>query len=35
MGRASGLPQGYPEPIVVHAMERKDALARYAVVRGL
>jgi deoxyribodipyrimidine photo-lyase len=28
-------PQGYPEPIVVHAVERKDALDRYAVVRDL
>ncbi len=33
--RDAGLPQGYPEPIVVHAVERKDALDRYAVVRGL
>jgi deoxyribodipyrimidine photo-lyase len=30
-----GLPQGYPEPIVVHAVERKDALDRYAAVRDL
>jgi hypothetical protein len=25
----------YPEPIVVHAVERKEALERYAVIRGL
>jgi deoxyribodipyrimidine photo-lyase len=30
-----GVPKGYPEPIVVHAVERKEALDRYAVVRGL
>jgi deoxyribodipyrimidine photo-lyase len=30
-----GLPQGYPEPIVVHAVERKDALDRYAAVSDL
>jgi deoxyribodipyrimidine photo-lyase len=29
-----GVPKGYPEPIVVHAVERKEALDRYAVVRG-
>jgi hypothetical protein len=29
-----GPPRGYPEPIVKHAVERKDALDRYAVVRG-
>jgi deoxyribodipyrimidine photo-lyase len=30
-----GAPPGYPEPIVVHAVERKDALDRYAVIRDL
>ena len=30
-----GTPNGYPEPIVVHAVERKEALDRYAVVRDL
>jgi deoxyribodipyrimidine photo-lyase len=30
-----GVPNGYPEPIVTHAVERKEALDRYAVVRGL
>jgi deoxyribodipyrimidine photo-lyase len=29
-----GVPKGYPEPIVDHAVERKEALDRYAVVRG-
>ena len=29
-----GVPKGYPEPIVDHAAERKQALDRYAVVKG-
>ena len=29
-----GPPQGYPAPIVDHASERKEALDRYAVVKG-
>ena len=30
----AGLPAGYPGPIVDHAMERKEALDRYAAIRG-
>ena len=30
---AGGLPAGYPSPIVDHAAERRDALARYGAVR--
>jgi deoxyribodipyrimidine photo-lyase len=30
----AGLPAGYPAPIVDHAAERKEALDRYAAVRG-
>ena len=30
-----GTPNGYPEPIVIHAVERKEALDRYAVVKDL
>jgi deoxyribodipyrimidine photo-lyase len=30
-----GTLNGYPEPIVVHAVERKEALDRYAVVKDL
>jgi deoxyribodipyrimidine photo-lyase len=30
----AGLPAGYPEPIVDHAIERKEALDRYAAIRG-
>jgi deoxyribodipyrimidine photo-lyase len=29
-----GVPTGYPEPMVDHAAERKDALARYEAVKG-
>lgn len=29
-----GVPEGYPDPMVDHATERKDALARYEVVKG-
>ena len=29
-----GVPKGYPEPIVDHATERKEALDRYAAIRG-
>jgi len=29
-----GVPKGYPKPIVDHAAERKEALDRYAVVKG-
>jgi deoxyribodipyrimidine photo-lyase len=29
-----GVPDGYPEPMVDHAVERKDALARYDAVKG-
>jgi deoxyribodipyrimidine photo-lyase len=29
-----GVPNGYPEPIVDHAVERKEALDRYGVVKG-
>jgi deoxyribodipyrimidine photo-lyase len=29
-----GVPDGYREPIVDHAVERKEALDRYAVVKG-
>ena len=29
-----GVPAGYPEPIVDHATERKEALDRYALVKG-
>ncbi len=31
---ADGYAQGYPEPIVDHAAERKEALARYQAARG-
>jgi deoxyribodipyrimidine photo-lyase len=30
----SGVPRGYPEPIIDHAVERQEALDRYAVVKG-
>jgi deoxyribodipyrimidine photo-lyase len=30
----AGLPSGYPAPIVEHAAERKEALARYEVVKA-
>jgi len=30
----SGVPRGYPEPIIDHAVERHEALDRYAVVKG-
>jgi deoxyribodipyrimidine photo-lyase len=29
-----GIPNGYPAPIVDHAVERKEALDRYAIVKG-
>jgi deoxyribodipyrimidine photo-lyase len=28
-GSPAGLPDGYPEPVVDHAEERREALARY------
>jgi deoxyribodipyrimidine photo-lyase len=31
---SDGVPKGYPEPMVDHAEERKDALARYEAVKG-
>jgi deoxyribodipyrimidine photo-lyase len=30
----SGVPRGYPKPIIDHALERQEALDRYAVVKG-
>jgi deoxyribodipyrimidine photo-lyase len=32
--RPEGVPDGYPEPIVDHAAERQESLARYSAVRG-
>ena len=32
--RPDGVPKGYPEPMVDHAEERADALARYEAVKG-